>query len=154
MRKNWFVLFVVMAFIALGSVAFAAEVNPDNDPTFPKLVGNDVHYNAIKLQRTTPGWKPGDTFYIAIEENAWDPQAGDKAFEMEAKGDLLIARNVINQRHHPVLVSPRRWQQIERAYPQYLPKKGEFKNHIDYTNPAGPGYCFGPLCVPFDQGGR
>ena len=132
----------------IGSVPDAKK-----DPLFPKLVGNNVEFPAVKLERSTPGFKPGDKFYIAIHENGWDPEEGDKSYEMERKGDKLIAKGVINQRFHPVLV-PRVWHKIELAYEAYLPKRGEFKNNIDYTNPQGPCYCFGPNCVPYSQGGR
>lgn len=128
--------------------------DPKKDPLFPKLVGNNVEFPAMKLERSTPRFKPGDKFYIAIDDNGWDPETGDERYEMERKGDKLIAKGVINQRFHPVLVAPREWHQIESAYPAYLPKKGEFKNNIDYTYPRGPCYCFGPNCVPYSQGGR
>ena len=124
------------------------------DPLFPKLVGNDVVFQAEDLERTTPGFKSGGKFYIAFHKNGWNPNEGNKRYEMQREGDKLIAKGVINQRFHPVLVSPRRWHKIERAYPEYLPTSGEFKNNIDYTNPDGPCYCFGPNCVPYNKGGQ
>ena len=127
--------------------------DPKKDPLFPKIVGNNVEFPAVKLECTTPGFKPGDKFYIALHENGWDPEDGNKLYEMERKGDKLIAKDVLNKRFHPVLV-PRIWHKIELAYEQYLPRSGEFKNNIDFTNPNGPCYCFGPNCVPYNQGGQ
>jgi hypothetical protein len=135
------------------SQAVSSSPSPKSDPLFPKLVDNNVEFPAIILERTTPGFKPGDKFYIALHENGWNPKEGDQLYEMERKGDKLIAKHVISKRFHPVLV-PRIWHKIELAYDRYLPRSGEFNNNIDYTNPNGPCYCFGPQCVPYNQGGQ
>jgi len=131
----------------------AVKTRPENDPLFPKLVGPNVEFPASILENTTPGYKTRDKFYIAIHENRWNPQEGDKEYEMVRTGDKLTAKNVINKRFHPVIV-PQVWQKIEQAYDRYMPPKGEMANNIDNTNPNGPCYCFGTDCVSYKDGGR
>ena len=73
--------------------------NPALDPLFPKLVGNNVEFPANIIENTTPGYTPGDKFYIAIHENGWNPQEGDKNYEMENPNGTISLKFLKDGRH-------------------------------------------------------